>query len=110
MAVDLEALDEALNERTLALLGDTITYRPGGGAALPAFKAIVEHGDAKYELGFSGAVASDAAAEVPVATIAQPNGADVVSLARTGLDYSPKQYRRDESGLNWLILLKVRPA
>src|SRR4051812_18329356 len=103
MAVDLEALDEALNSNTLALLGDTITYTPAGGSP-QTIRAIADYSDGDRLLGSSKVLASEAAVEVPVAIIAQPAAGDVITLPRTGLDYQPKQFLLDESGMNWLIL------
>jgi hypothetical protein len=112
MAVDLEALDAALNSNTLALLGDTITYTPAAGAlAEPTFKAIVDYGDQIDDLGGTRAVVNDCAVEVPVATIAEPDGADIIDLPRRpGERFQPKDWKLDESGMNWLIVLKTKPA
>jgi hypothetical protein len=111
MAVDLEALDARLNTVTLTLLGDTITYRPGGGAALPSLKAIVDYGDDTERLSGSKVISGECAVEVPVSIIAEPVSADVIELPRrAGQQFHPKDWTLDESGQNWLILLKRKPS
>lgn len=108
MAVSLEDFDALLESKTRDLLGDTITYIPAGGAPL-TLKAVVDYSDTDETLGSSRAASSDVAIEVPVSIIATVSSGDVVTLPRTGLNYQPRQSLRDESGMSWLILLKVKP-
>jgi hypothetical protein len=109
MAVDLEALDEVLNTTSLALLGDTITYTPEGGAPL-TLKAIVDHSDGEKLLSNSRVMTSEAAVEVAISDVPQPKGGDVIHLPKPGQDFNPKNFEKDKSGMNWLILLKRVPS
>lgn len=110
MAVALEDFDAALNATTLDLLGDTITYKPYGGSPL-TFRAIVDYGDNVEQLSGSEMIVGDCAVEVPKARIAEPDKRDEIVLPkRVGQTFQPKSYRLDETGMNWLILLKKKPA
>lgn len=110
MAVDLEALDEELESTSRELLGDTITYTPHGGSPR-TFKAIVDYGDGERELGGSGVISPDRAVEVPRSIIASVDPRDTIHLHRLRLDHLPKgEAKLDETGMNWLVLLKRKPG
>src|SRR4051812_20002895 len=108
MAVSLEDFGSELNLTTVDLLGDTITYTPQGGS--PAtFKAIVDYGDEVERLAGSNVIHGECAVEVPLSRVPFVQSGDVIHLPKTGLDYKPRDSRRDESGDNWLIILKRKP-
>lgn len=104
----LEDLDTVLNDTTIELLGDTITYTPSGGGPL-SFKALVDYADEAERLGGSRKVTADVSIEVPRARVAEPDGQDVITLPKTGLEYLPKDWLLDRSGDNWIIALKKKP-
>lgn len=109
MVVALEDLDAPLEQTTRDLLGDTITYTPAGGGPL-TFKAIVDYGDNIEQLGSSGVMTSDCAVELPVSIIAEPAKGDVALLPRRpGQRFGPKDWKRDETGFNWLVPLARLP-
>lgn len=110
MAVSLEDFDDVLNETSLDLLGDSITYTPAGGSAL-SFKAIVDYADRVEQLSGTKMVVGENAVEVPIATVDVPTNEDEILLPkRAGVIYQPKGWIRDESGDNWLIVLKRKPV
>lgn len=109
MPVALEDFDAELDSTTLALLGDTIIYTPSAGVPL-TFRAIVDYGDDIERLSGTGVVRGECAVEVPVATIAQPSGADLIDLPkRAGERFLPKDWKLNKAGDGWLILLKRKP-
>lgn len=110
MAVDLEALDARLNATTFTLLGDTVTYTPSGGSPL-TIKAIVDYSDNIDRFGGTQAVVGDNAVELARTDVAAPTSTDELLLPkRAGQIYQPKHFTLDESGDNWLIVLKKKPA
>lgn len=109
MVSALEALDGELNSSTYALLGDTVTYTRHGELPLELL-AIVDYGGNSERLGNSRLAMDEAAIEVPMSLIAVPNVRDVIDLPkRPGERFNPKSHLRDESGMNWLIVLKKAP-
>ena len=111
MAVDLEALDETLNGTTLTLLGDTITFTPSGGSARH-FKALVDYGDEAELISGSRVVKGDCAVEIPLteATRTEAAGATYELPRRPGEAFLAKNVRLDDSGKNWLVVLKRKPV
>lgn len=110
MAAALEDFDALLETGTRGLLGDTITYTPKGGEPL-TIKALVEYDDQEQSLAGSRVVAGDCAVEVSVADVPVWNGADEIVLPRRpGQVFLPKKVMLDETGMNWLIGLKKKPA
>ncbi|MEA3044573.1 MAG: hypothetical protein QOH47_2411 [Sphingomonadales bacterium] len=110
MPTALEALDETLNTSTYALLGDTITYTPAGGSALP-IAALVEYDDQEKALAGSRVVGGDCAVEVAVADVPVWSATDEIVLPRRpGQVFLPKKAMLDETGMNWLMGLKTKPA
>lgn len=105
MAVDLEAWDAILDATTLALLGDTVVYTPQGGAPL-TLKVLADYSDGEKMLGNSRVITSEAAMEVAVADVPQPTGQDLIFSGRVNQNFHPKDAKLDETGRNWLILLK----
>lgn len=108
--VSLEDFDDALETRTRTTLGETITYTPSGGAPL-VLKAIVEYDDQEQSIGGSRVIGGDCAAEVPVSEVPTWSGADELLLPRRpGQVFLPKKVMLDETGMNWLMALKKKPA
>jgi len=98
-----------LDSITLAEVGDSLTYAPGGTGAVP-LTGFVNHGDVITGFGGPGAKTQDCDVQVRVLDVALPTKADIIMLPRTGLSYTPMDWLRDPSGRWWNIRLKKVPA
>lgn len=106
----LEDFDAALETTTLELLGDTIAYTPSGGSPL-SLKAIVDYAESFDQLAGSRVQSDDLAVEIARTAVAEPSGADRLTLPkRPGETFKPRDWRSDETGANWLVLLAKVPA
>ena len=110
MVTPLEALDAAVETGTREALGDTIAYTPSGGAAL-SLVALVDYAQNLEQLSGSRVTTDDLALEVAKADVAEPAGGDRIVLGkRPGETFKPRDWRSDEAGDCWLIVLAQVPA
>lgn len=96
-----------MDARVLAAIGDSLTYRPGGGAALPPFWAWVAY--TNLDVGFDGYTASvdEPSLQVRVLDVPAPTKADIITLPKDGKSYRPKDWKLMPNGDFWAIALKL---
>lgn len=102
----LESLTAALDAGTVGQLGDPISYRVGAGPAA-SINAFVDHTDKTDAFAGNQITAQDIIIEVRKADVAAVSATDVITLPRTGLTYSPKDWLNSPCGRFWKILVKL---
>lgn len=106
-----------LRDATLALergvndaLGDEITYTLADGSSV-TFNAWVEFDTTIVNPGNSAAATDAVSIEVPIATVADPIGADRITIALLpGKQYAIKGRDRGANGATWVLPLKKAPV
>lgn len=91
-----------LDEPCMAILGDTITYKPVMGSAT-TIKAYVDFPEEIQSLEGGRAVAQEITVQVLISDVpVRPSGACRVTIRKLpGLTYKPVNVRRDRSGSHW---------
>lgn len=102
----LESLTDTLDAQTVGLLGDPISYKVGDTAAV-SINAFVDHTDKTEAFAGNQITAQDIVVDVRKIDIPTVSTTDVVTLPRTGLTYSPKDWLNSPCGRFWKILLKL---
>lgn len=109
MVSPLEALDDALESTTRETVGDTISYKPTGGVAADIL-AIVDYGDETERFAGTRLTTGEVAVEIPLSIAPTRDAtAEFVLPKRPGETFVPKQIQLDETGMNWLVVLKKKP-
>lgn len=103
----LESQIFRLNRACVDILGETIQYKPSGGA-YGAIQAHVDYRDASKAFQGAEAVTQDMTIQVLIADVpTRPSGQCRVTLAKVpGRTFKPIAIRRDESGTHWEFELK----
>ncbi len=99
----LEDLEGAfLDAPCMAILGDTIRYRPSGGSFRTA-KAYVEYQGTLRSLDTGQVIEQDITVQILANDLAaKPGGTARITLPKIpGITYKPANIRRDRSGTHW---------
>lgn len=104
----LEELEAGLDAKCITVLGDTITYRPAGGAAL-SLKAYVNHEDVARSLDVGQAIEQQMTCEVLRSDVpARPGSAVRISLPKIpGKLFQPVNVTLSPGGTHWAFDLKA---
>lgn len=91
-----------LDEPCMNILGDTIQFKPSGGA-YASLKAYVDYRDMAKGFESGQAIVQDMTAQILISSVgARPTGSDRITLPKiSGKYFKPVNVRRDESGTHW---------
>lgn len=105
---DLESLTPDMDAAIDDILGERITYRVNGGPPIYP-KAHVFYADAQQDIGAGQAIEQDITVHIrKISLPAMPNSADRITLGkRPGVTFKPTSPSHDDSGLHWIVKLKV---
>jgi hypothetical protein len=94
--------DDDLDAACMAALGDTIRYKPVGGA-YRTLSAYVSYADAIRDIETGQMIAQDITVDMLIADVpVKPSGQCRLTLARlSGLTFRPINVRRDNAGTHW---------
>lgn len=106
--MDLESLTPGMDDAIDNILGERITYRVNGGPPIYP-KAHVFYADAQTDIGAGQAIEQDIKVHIrKISLPTMPNSADRITLGkRPGLVFKPVNPSHDDSGLHWILNLKV---
>jgi hypothetical protein len=100
---DFDSLTDALNEASVGMLGDTITYTPMGGAA-KTIKAFVDDYEAINDFGQSSAIAAEVTMQILITDVpVRPARDDRIMVKTSGRTYSPLAARLGRDGRFWHV-------
>ncbi len=105
----LDSLTDMLDEKTVELLGDPITYTPAGGTAR-ALMVWGDQGERNQAGGGIGVIVGEKVIEVRMADAPVRPGPGVIVEFADGSRYEPREVRSDESGRWWIVGLKAKRA
>lgn len=103
----LEDLESGMDAECMAILGDSITFRPAGGSAL-AIKAYVNFEDMARSLDGTQAIEQNITVQVRKVDLpAKPRAQDRITLGKVaGKIYQPVNVGQDISGTHWNFELR----
>lgn len=106
----LESVTAILDEKTVTLLGDSISYTPTGGAATP-LKAFVDHSEESRDFGYSATTVQEMMFEIRIVDApVRPDKAVRITLPKLpGLVWQPRDVKMNASGTMWRFGLKQVP-
>lgn len=105
---DLESLTPGMDDAIDDILGERITYRVDGGPPIYP-KAHVYYADAPTDLGAGVGIEQDITVHIRKIRLPRmPNSSDRITLGkRPGVNFKPVNPSLDDSGLHWIVNLKV---
>lgn len=109
--VSLSDMDDLLDSKTLAMLGDPILYTSAEGGAPISIKGFVDRGEEAVSYGGSKARVGDRGVELSIADVpVRPNGQCTVTFAVAGAPtiFSFLDAELDDSGRWWICKLKKK--
>ncbi len=106
MALELETFTDELDETSVEVLGDPVTYKLAN--LLPqSIMAFVDHTDKTDAFAGVQITAQDIVMEVFKTAVPVVAATDTITLPRLGKTYNPKDWLNTPSGRGWIILLKL---
>lgn len=105
---DLESLTAGMDDAIDNILGERITYRVDGGPPIYPL-AHVYYGDAPQDIGAGQAIEQNITVHIRKISLPRmPNSSDRITLGkRLGVTFKPVNPSLDDSGLHWILNLKV---
>lgn len=109
-APTLENVTALLDEKTVTLLGDSISYTPAGGTATP-LKAFVDYSEQARDFGWSASTVQEMMFEIRIVDApVRPDHAVRIALPKLpGAVWQPRDVRLSSSGTMWRFGLKQVP-
>lgn len=106
--MDLESLTPGMDAAIDDILGERVTYHVNGGPPIYP-KAHVYYADAKTDIGAGQAIEQDIVVHIrKISLPGMPSSSDRIRLGkRPGLTFKPVNPSHDDSGLHWILNLKV---
>lgn len=92
-----------LDAPCMAVLGDTIQYRPAGRATFATIRGYVEHAEALRDIGTGQVIEQDVTVDVLKSDVpVRPSALCRVRLPKVaGTTFKPANVRSDASGTHW---------